>query len=43
MQDRILLIYKDCEHFKKEKPKFTLYDKLKEELNEQEVAWGQFD
>lgn len=36
LQDRIQKIYRDCEHFKKEKPQFTYYDKLKEELVDQE-------
>lgn len=43
MQDRITKIYRDCEHFKKEKPQFTYYDKLKEELVDQEQSWGLFD
>ncbi len=34
LQERIQKIYKDCEHFKKDKPVFTYYDKLKEELND---------
>ena len=34
LQERLQKVYKDCEHFKKEKPKFTYYDKLKEELND---------
>lgn len=34
LQERITKVYRDCEHFKKEKPKFTYYDKLKEELND---------
>lgn len=43
LQERINKVYRDCEHFKKEKPKFTYYDKLKEELNDQEEAWSLFD
>jgi dynein heavy chain 2, cytosolic len=43
LQDRITKIYRDCEHFKKDKPKFTYYDKLKEELNDQEEAWSLFE
>lgn len=43
LQDRIQKIYRDCEHFKKERPTFTYYDKLKDELVDQEQAWGLFD
>ena len=43
LQERITKVYRDCEHFKKQKPQFTFYDKLKEELNEQEEAWGLFE
>jgi len=43
LQDRITKINRDCEHFKKDKPQFTYYDKLKDELQEQEVSWGLFD
>ena len=34
LQDRIQKINRDCDHFKKEKPAFTYYDKLKDELVE---------
>mmetsp|Transcript_43857 Transcript_43857/g.42379 ORF Transcript_43857/g.42379 Transcript_43857/m.42379 type:complete len:233 (+) Transcript_43857:268-966(+) len=43
LQERITKINRDCEHFKKEKPTFTYYDKLKDELVEQEEAWRLFD
>jgi ElaB/YqjD/DUF883 family membrane-anchored ribosome-binding protein len=43
LHERIQKAIRDCEHFKKEKPKFTYYDKLKEELNDQEEVWALFE
>jgi dynein heavy chain 2, cytosolic len=43
MNERSQKCYRDCEHFKKPKPEFKYYDKLKDELNEQEEIWGLFD
>jgi len=43
LEEKIQKIYRDCQHFGKEKPQFAYYDKLKEELVEQEEAWRLFD
>ena len=34
LQDRITKVNRDCQHFNKEKPVFTFYDKMKDELEE---------
>ena len=43
LEKRITKINRDCEHFKKPKPQLTYYDRLKDELAEQEGAWRLFD
>lgn len=40
---RIQKTTKDCEHFGKEKPTFTYYDKMKDELEMQNESWGMFE
>ena len=34
LQDRITKINRDCKHFGRAEPKFTFYDKMKDELEE---------
>jgi len=41
--DRIAKINRDCKHFGQKEPKFTFYDKIKDELDEQDKAWSLFD
>jgi hypothetical protein len=41
--DRIAKINRDCKHFGQKEPKFTFYDKMKDELDEQDKAWSLFD
>lgn len=43
LQDRIAKINRDCKHFGQKEPKFTFYDKMKDELDEQDKAWSLFD
>ena len=41
--DRIAKINRDCKHFGQKEPKFTFYDKMKDELDEQDKAWALFE
>lgn len=43
LQVRIQKTNKDCEHFAKDKPAFTYYDKMKDELEMQNESWGMFE
>jgi uncharacterized protein YdiU (UPF0061 family) len=43
MSERVQKIKRDCEHFGKAQPKLTYYDKLKEEIDEQNLSWGLFE
>ena len=43
LQSRITKTSRDCEHFAKEKPQFTFYDKMKDELDMQNESWSMFE
>lgn len=43
LQDRIEKINKDCKHFGQKDPKFAFFEKMKDELDEQEKSWSQFE
>jgi len=43
LQERIDKINKDCKHFGRDQPQFTYYEKMKEELEEQNQSWGLFE
>ena len=41
--DRIGKINRDCKHFGQKEPKFAFYEKMKDELEEQDKSWSLFD
>jgi hypothetical protein len=41
--DRVEKVFRDCEYFGRGKPTLTFYDKLLEELDEQNQSWGLFE
>ena len=43
LDDRVNKCQKDCVHFGRGKPSLTYYDKMKDELEEQNAAWSMFD
>ena len=43
MSTKIEKINRDCKHFGKDPPKLGYYDKMKEEIEEQQEAWSAFD
>lgn len=43
LQTRIAKTNRDCEHFAKDKPTFTFYDKMKDELDMQNESWSMFE
>ena len=43
LQDRVEKVFRDCEHFGRGKPTLTYYDKMRDELEEQNQSWGLFE
>lgn len=43
LDDRVTKCVRDCEHFGKGKPTLTFYDKMKDELEEQNASWALFE
>ena len=43
LQEKVVRANRDCQHFQKDKPEFTFYDKMKDELEQQNEQWGMFD
>ena len=43
MSTKIEKVNRDCKHFGKEPPKLGYYDKMKEEIEQQQEAWSAFD
>ena len=43
IQQRVEKVRKDCDHFGRAQPQLTYYDKLREELEEQNQSWGLFE
>lgn len=43
LQDRVEKVFRDCEHFGRGKPTLTFYDKMRDELEEQNQSWGLFE
>ena len=43
LQERITKTNRDCKHFGKPPPEFTYYEKMKDELEEQNVSWTLFE
>ena len=43
LEERVIKINKDCQHFGRAKPQLGYYDKMKDELEEQNASWGVFE
>jgi dynein heavy chain 2 len=43
LEERINKVTRECSHFGKDKPQFAYYDKMKDELEEQNDVWALFD
>lgn len=43
LNERVDKCKRDCDHFGRARPTLTYYDKMKEELEQQNAAWSMFD